>query len=178
MECERCGWMVQSTRLPLADRFLRNTTYVKRPLVLLSLLAVTASVNASSLAGSWAEGRGFSLELFEHGGLMCGQVTSISGQKVDASWVIGQVEGREAIVQFDSGFREGSGRGKATIRRTRGGIQWQVVENPSGESWIYGSAQTKAVRWQKHRHALVTQWCASKWDAIREGRTSDIELRP
>jgi hypothetical protein len=163
-------------RLANADALRRPV----KPLVMLMLLAAGSSANAGSFDGSWAYGKfgHFSLELVARRDLVCGQVTSVSGQKVDASLVIGRVEGQRAFVQFASAFGEGSAKGTAKISPTKRGMEWRVVQSPPGESWILESAHAAPAPWGKGRRAALAKVCAEYWGAIEQGNTGGIELRP
>lgn len=149
-------------------------------LAILLFLVAAGEAIASPFEGSWINEKlgNFSLELVVNHSLVCGQVTSISGSKVDASWVVGRIDGKHAIVQFASGFGEGSARGTATIRPLQSEMEWRIVQLAPSESWIPEHVRAGATPWKKNRRALLTKWCGANWSAIEQGKTSGVELRP
>jgi hypothetical protein len=151
-----------------------------RAWAIVPFLTFAGGAIASPFEGSWINEKSghFSLELIANGRLVCGQVTSISGSKVDASWIIGRIDGKRAVVQFSSGFGERMAKGTATIRPLQSEMEWRIVQSPPGESWVFENVRGGATAWKKGRRATLTTWCARNWSAIEQRSTSAIDLRP
>lgn len=151
-----------------------------RAWAIVSFLTFAGGAIANPFDGSWINEKSghFSLELIANGRLVCGQVTSLSGSKVDASWVIGRIDGKRAVVQFSSGFGERAAKGIATIRPLKSEMEWRIVQSPPGESWIFENVRGGVAPWKEDRLAILTKWCAKNWSAIEQGSTNGIDLRP
>ena len=135
---------------------------------------------AGTFEGSWENRKSglFSVDLVQKGKMACGQVTEISGDKVDASFVVGTVQGNLLIVAFTSGFNENGSRGKAEIRLTRSGISWHVTEPLKGSSWIADDMGAIRKPWEKGRQTILADWCADQWGLIESGNISAVPLLP
>ncbi|OOG35865.1 hypothetical protein [Polaromonas sp. A23] len=143
------------------------------------LFLIGTQVHAGQLDGSWSNQQSglFSLELVQNGRLVCGQVTAISGDKVDASWIVGTVRARNASVQFTSAFAENGSRGAAVIQSKAGKLEWRVVQAIE-QNWIFSEASVSRQAWAPSRRRLVQNWCKQHWKAIDEGRIGNINLQP
>jgi hypothetical protein len=150
-----------------------------RRVICMTLILTCVHVDAAQIAGSWsnrAKGS-FSLELVRRGDLVCGQLTVISGDKVDASWVTGLVGAQNALVEFTSGFAEKGSRGNATIQPKDGKLKWSVVRSIE-KGWILSEATVFRDRWSRGRKAHVTSWCDQHWQTIKDGRSDILDLQP
>lgn len=147
---------------------------------LLFLLVLTESASAAKLEGVWEtpKSKGFSLEILEHRNLVCGQVTAISGQKVDVSWFVGKRKADAAVVDFTSSFSKTRGRGEAGIRLLNGNLTWHVNKPPPAESWILEETHVRRVPWSKGRRQVLSQWCQAHWQTIDQEATETINLQP
>lgn len=149
-----------------------------RSCVLLALFFLSGSANAGNLAGAWSSSRSgpFSLELVEHGTLICGRVEAISGQRVDFSWVVGARKGSDYLVHFTSSFADAGSHGVAHLHRTGTQLEWRVSQQPTGENWILDNVRLRQQRWEPGRFKLISAWCADKWKKIQEGDLGSLQL--
>ncbi len=99
-------------------------------LVAISLLTIGVHASAASFEGNWTMSgkNSFSVELVQKGHLVCGQMTVIQGDKVDASWTIGGVDKRGALVDFSSGFSDRKTRGIALLNIDSRKLKLQVKQ--------------------------------------------------
>ncbi len=146
---------------------------------LIIFLTMGTQVAASPFDGAWST-RGsslFSLELVQNGNLVCGQVTAISGEKVDASWVIGVIMANSASVEFSSGFAEKGARGTALIESKGGKFKWRVMQQIN-QSWIWSEALMTRESFQPDRKLLVESWCKKYWSSMTKEDSASINLLP
>ena len=150
-----------------------------RRVICMTLILAYAHVHAAQIAGSWSTRASgfFSLELVQRGDLVCGQVNAISGDKVDASWVIGVIGAQSTSVEFTSGFAEKGSRGNATIQPNDGKLKWNVVW-AIDKSWILSEATAYREPWARGRKLRVKRWCDQHWKTIQDGRSATIDLQP
>lgn len=151
-----------------------------RFIALLFVLVLAEDASAATLEGAWEtrKSEGFSLELLERRNLVCGQLTAISGQRVDASWLVGKRDANGAVVHFTSGFSKTKGRGDAEIRLSNGALNWRVLKQPPADSWILDEAHVRRTPWSGGRRKILSQWCQMHWQAIDQDATETINLQP
>ena len=149
-------------------------------IALLFVLVLTDDASAATLEGTWKARKsdGFSLELLERRNLVCGQLTAISGQRVDASWLVGKRDANGAVVHFTSSFGKTKGHGDAEIRLSNRALTWHVLKQPPDESWILDEAHVRRTPWSEGRRKVLSQWCQTHWQAIDQDATETINLQP
>jgi hypothetical protein len=153
---------------------------MKRSLLVSMMILCGNAFAVETLEGSWENRKNglFFVELVQMEKMACRQVTEISGEKVDVSFVVGTIQGNILTVDFTSGFNENGSRGKAEIRRTHSGVSWHVTKPLKGESWIAGDINATSKPWEKDRKTYLAGWCANQWSLIESGNSSAVPLQP
>jgi hypothetical protein len=104
-------------------------------------------------------------------------VTTISGEKVDESWLLGTIKNGVSTVVFASGFANPGAIGTARIEQHADHLEWHVERNIE-ESWILGEVSVRRGQWGRGREAILESWCKQHWKSIKEGNSCRVNLLP